>query len=223
MMRLVLPLAVLAGPALADAALTLPPGCEATLTVQERGCSVRVVMTCESDGPGVRRDLVFEQEGMTFMSTTDPEGQWLTSSFLASGGSEVLEDSPADRISMSNMLATGEDPYDFVMLSEEYGDTRYIGSDRLTGGQAVIDGVIMPYGEWGYVAYDAAGQEIFRSEGDEYVATGWRIHLTGKSRTTYPDGSVEQLDYTPVDFILPGEDGFLSPVPLYGCEEAASR
>ena len=65
-------------------------------------------------------------------------------------------------------------------------------------------------------AYDAGGSVLWAAEGREFISPDWRVFLSGVSNVTTP---LEEytLDGTPVEFIFPGEPGFLSATPKYGC------
>ena len=117
---------------------------------------------------------------------------------------------------MSALLAEGNDSWDFVTESPEIGPTRYVGFDRLTGDEVVIDGQRLLRTEYEIVATMADGTEVWRGTGREYVHPDWRMFLSGQSSYVMPDDSFE-TDGAPVEFILPGEPGFLSRNPKHGC------
>ncbi|MBW7922587.1 MAG: hypothetical protein H3C51_10870 [Rubellimicrobium sp.] len=195
---------------------TLPEGCTAWLTIQSRGCSVSHHFTCAGDPEGWQRRIDFDAGGMVYFGTTDAETQWIESYHALSDHSERLEKAPADPASLTTLIETGIDTWDFRTLSPEIGATRYVGQDRLTGATETIDGVPLEVTEYAITAYDEDGAEIWRSEGQEYVSRAWRMFLSGVSATTVGTESWT-TDDRPADFILPGEAGFLSPVPTRGC------
>ncbi len=195
---------------------TLPQGCTAYLTVQSHSCTVSHHFTCEDDPEGWQRRIDLDEEGMVYFGAIDAETQWLESYHMLSGHSERLEAAQADPASLSTLLATGIDTWDFRTLSEEAGTTRYVGQDQLTGEHEVIDDVPLEVTEFAITAYDEDGTEIWRSEGREYISREWRMFLSGVSTITVGDETWTSDD-RPVDFIFPGEAGFLSPVPLRDC------
>jgi hypothetical protein len=91
-----------------------------------------------------------------------------------------------------------------------------VGQDRLTGNTITIDGVTLDETEYFITAYDSGGGEMWRSEGREYISRDYRMFLSGVSTFTVGDESFESND-TPMQFIFPGEDGFLSGSPKFGC------
>ena len=194
----------------------LPAGCTAYLTVQNRSCAVEHHFTCEGDADGTQRRVSLSEDGMTYMGQIDAETQWLQSYQPLNGETEVLESNPRDRASFSALIATGADTYDFQTLSAEVGTTRYVGRDTLTGQRVEIDGVTLEETMYNLSAYAADGTLLWQSEGREFISRDWRMFLSGKGRVTTPSDSFER-DSTPVEFIFPGEAGFLSTKPKYGC------
>ncbi|WP_412504982.1 hypothetical protein [Roseovarius sp. SYSU LYC5161] len=207
----------LAAPGLAQGqTFDLPPGCEAFVTVQGKDCTVSHMFTCEDDPEGHTRRAELDEEMITYIGRVDSEAQWIESFHLTTRHTERLESSPADRASLTELLATDRDTWDFVTQSAEIGPTRYTGEDRLTGESMVIDGVTLLRTEYEITARGADGEELWRGQGREFVHPDWRVFLSGKSAYTTPDDSYE-IDGTPVEFIFPGEPGFLSVNPKYGC------
>ncbi len=232
MIRLLAPLALLAAPALAQdtapsapAARTFqpPPGCTAYLTVQGSGCGVSHHFTCTGDPEGWQRRVDMDEGGITYSGAIDAETQWVESFHLLSGHSEALAPSPADPASFSELVATGRDSFDFVTNSPEFGATRYVGEDRLTGETVTIDGVTLDRTEFEVTAYDAAGNEAWRTAGSEYISRDWRMFIGGTSTVQVPGGEPSTDENHPVDFIFPGEEGFLGVSPRHGCGQLMSR
>ncbi|RYH04607.1 hypothetical protein EU805_01585 [Salipiger sp. IMCC34102] len=223
-MRTALALMILAAPAHAQTAevFSLPAGCDAYLTIQSRSCAVDHHFTCDADPEGVKRRVSLSEEGMTYLGSTDRETQWLNSFHPLSNHSERLEDSPADPASLSELLETGRDSYDFVTLSDEVGPTRYVGEDRLIGNLVTIDDVTLRETEYEITAYAPDGTEMWSSAGNEFVSERFRTFLGGTGRVTVPGDSYEKDD-SPVEFIFPGEPGFLSANPKHDCGVMMSR
>ncbi|WP_185020686.1 hypothetical protein [Histidinibacterium lentulum] len=209
-------LALLAAPVAAQETFVLPEGCEAYVTIQSRECTVSHHFTCTGDAEGVQRRVDLGEEGVLYAGAIDAETQWIESWFPNTGHSERLEESPADPASFSELLATGEDTYDFVTLSDEIGPTRYVGRDALTGVTEVIDGVTLRQTEYSIRAYGPEGEEEWRSKGNEWISEDFRMFISGTSTITTPD-ETWQSDESPVEFIFPGEPGFLSANPKYDC------
>ena len=217
-MRAALLLALAAAPAAAQEARTFQPpaGCEAWLTVQSASCTVSHHFTCAADPEGWRRSVTMDEGGITQAATIDAETQWIeTLSFLA-GTRERLAPGSPDPASLSALLATGRDDYDFTTLSDEAGPTRFTGFDRLTGETVTIDGVTLERTEFAILARDGEGREVWRARGNQYVSRGWGRFFGGPAEVA-AGGEAEAIDDSPVEFVLPGEPGFLSVSPKHGC------
>ncbi|MEJ6405071.1 hypothetical protein [Yoonia sp. 2307UL14-13] len=221
-MRFVAALILLAGPVAAQqSTFELPTGCEAYLTVQANSCKVEHHFTCSFDPEGHQRRVSLDENGMTYAGRIDAETQWIESIHVLSGHSERLEDSPTEPASLSDLIANGVDDYDFRTLSEQIGETRFVGQDTLTGRQVTIDGITLDETTYDITAYDDAGEVMWSSKGNEFINREWRMFLSGTGTTTIGDDSFDR-DESPVEFIFPGEPGFLSARPKHECGVAIS-
>jgi hypothetical protein len=216
-------LAVLPAAALAQQGRTfsMPAGCEAYVTIQMRSCSVSHHFRCEADPEGWQRRVDMDMDGPTYMGAIDAETQWVESFHAFTGHAERLENAPRDPANFSALLTEGTDTYDFQTLSDEIGTTRYVGFDTLTGVTQEIDGVVLDQTEYQITAYDTGGGLIWSSKGFEWISRDFRMFLSGVSTITTPEGSFD-MDNSPVEFIFPGEPGFLSVFPKHGCGETVS-
>jgi hypothetical protein len=195
---------------------SLPAGCTAFLTVQSNDCSVDHHFKCAGDPEGVQRRVSLDERGMTYLGSIDSETQWVNSYHPLSNHSERLASDPVDPASFSELLATNRDSYDFQTLSDEIGTTRYVGEDRLTGMTVVIDGVTLDQTSYQITAYAPDGSLQWASKGNEYISRDYRTFLSGVGTVTTPTDEY-QRDASPVEFALPGETGFLSAKPKFGC------
>lgn len=194
----------------------LPAGCDAYVTVQAMSCSVDHHFTCSNDPEGLKRRVSIDDRGLTYAGATNAESQWVESFHLLSGHSEMLGDVARDPASFSELVEAGIDTYDFTTESEEVGLTRYVGQDSLTGNVVTIDGVALDETDYNITAYDEDGNLKWSSKGREYISKRFGFFLAGQSEITTPDDSFD-IDDTPVEFIFPGEPGFLSSNPKHGC------
>ena len=209
-------LVLVAGPVRAADTFALPQGCDAFVTIQSHSCSVEHHFTCKGDPEGVKRRVSLNEDGLTYAGSTDRDAQWLSSFYPFTGHRERLEDAPADPASLSELLAKGVDSYDFRTLSDEIGTTRYVGEDRLTGRIVTIDDVALQQTEYHITAYGPDGAELWSSAGNEFVNADWRSFIGGTGTITVPEGPFDKDD-RPVQFIYPGEPGFLSANPKFDC------
>jgi hypothetical protein len=216
-----LALICLAAPAAAQSTFEPPAGCDAFLTVQSTSCQVEHHFVCKDDPKGHQRRVALDEEGLTYAGEIDNETQWIESFHILSGHAERLESNPAEPASLTDLIAQGVDDYDFQTQSDEIGTTRYVGQDTLTGRQIVIDGITLDETSYEVTAYSADGDEIWRSQGNEFINRNWRMFLSGTATTTI-NGETFENDNRPVEFIFPGEPGFLSANPKHGCGVAIS-
>lgn len=226
-LRLVLCLPVLlAGvpvtPAGAQGAFSLPAGCTAFVTMQKRSCVVSHLFTCEGDPEGYQRRVDLTEAGLTYAGMIDAETQWIESHYAGSGQSDTLAPDPIDAASLSELLETGVDTWDFRTLTDDSLVTRHQGSDRLTGRVVTIDGVALQETAFEATVLDAAGIQLWRLEGTEYIHPEWRTFISGTRTVTMPD-EVYDTDFTPVEFIFPAEPGFLGSMPRHDCGVVMSR
>ncbi|MBL9074436.1 MAG: hypothetical protein JNJ68_12115 [Tabrizicola sp.] len=207
-------LTVPAAPALAGT-WTAPEGCEAFMTVQSKGCRVSHYYRCEADQPGDQWRVDLDQEGPFFYSKIDSEGQWVESYDPIK---QTLDPSPADPASYSELIAEGMDTWSFGLTKEDGTGSRAEGYDRLTGQSFVIDGITLQQTEVDFTEYDLAGNVLRRSKGNEYVNPDWRLFFAGPGETDLGDGQWLPIDGSPLQFVFPGEEGFLSNQPLFDCD-----
>ena len=214
---------LLAAPAAAQQvrSFTLPAGCEAYLTVQSKGCLVSHHFTCEGDLEGWQRRVDMNLDGPTYLAMTDAETQWMESLDLSSGIVDRLEDEPRDPASFSVLIGEGTDTFDFRTLSDQVGERRFVGFDTLTGQTREIDGITLEETEYRITAYDAAGEVAWASRGQQWITRDYRIFLSGVSLLS-SSGRDFEIDNSPVDFIFPGEPGFLAASPIHGCNETVA-
>jgi hypothetical protein len=194
---------------------TAPQGCEAFMTVQAKACRVSQYYKCSADAPGDQWRVDMDQEGEFFVSRIDSEGQWAESWDPVR---QTLDPAPSDPASFSELIASGSDTWDFTLSKEDGTGSRATGYDRLTGQTVVIDGITLQQTEVEFTEYDPAGNVLRRSRGNEFVNPDWRLFFAGPGETDLGDGQWLPIDGSPVQFIFPGEPGFLSTQPIYDCD-----
>jgi hypothetical protein len=219
MIRLALLLGCLAGPGLANT-WTAPVGCEAFMTVQSKACRVSHYYRCTADAPGDQWRVDMDQEGPFFYSRIDHEAQWVESYDPVK---QVLDPSPVDPASFSELLASGLDTWDFSLSKEDGTGSRAAGYDRLTGQRVVIDGIALEQTEVEFTEYDRTGTVLRRARGTEYLHPEWRMFFAGPGETDLGDGQWRPIDGSPVEFIFPGEEGFLASQPKYDCDPLTAQ
>lgn len=213
-------LATASGPAFAGT-FNPPEGCTAYLTVQSKSCLVEHLWTCEADAPGMQWRAEMDGTGVSYVGQIDAEAQWMQSFFLNSGNSETLITPAMDPASLTNLLNEGLDTYDFTVSTPD-GPNRVVGFDRITRTDVVIDGEPLQQTEYSIRKTDAEGNVIYEASGAEYVSTEYARFFSGTGDVKLPDGGFS-YDNRPIDFIHPGQPGFLNDTPLYGCDALAAR
>ncbi len=208
--------------ALAQGGFSLPAGCTAYVTVQKADCSVSHLFRCEADPEGYQRRVDLNETGLAYLGVIDSETQWIESFHAADSYTTYLAPGAADPASLTELMATGRDGLDFQTVSDLFGLTRYAGEDRLTGETVVIDGVSLQRTAFNMTVFDQAGQAIWEIEGNEFIHPEWRTFLSGTRTFTTPEEVVTE-DGTPVEFIFPGEPGFLESKPRFGCAPVMSK
>ena len=193
----------------------MPQGCDAYLTIQSNSCSVSHHFRCGEDTNGQQRRVTLDEDGLSYVGRISRQAEWLESFHLRSGHTERLANA-ADPMNVQELIANGVDTWDFTTDSAEIGQSRYVGMDRLTGESIEIDGVTLLRTEYALTAYDGAGDEAWRSEGSEFVNPEWNMFIGGTSSYITSDDQFDSDD-TPVEFLFPGDAGFLSTNPKHGC------
>jgi hypothetical protein len=221
MIRFALCLALLPLPAAAQT-FGLPQGCTAYLTVQKRGCTVSHLFTCEGDPAGHQRRADLGEEGLQYVGVIDAETQWIESWHVEADSTERLLPGGPDPASFTELSTTGRDTFEFSTLSDGIYETIFRGQDELTGETVVIDGVTLDRTAFQVTAYDPAGNELWRTSGNEYISRAYRTFFSG-TRTTVNSTETFDSDGTPIEFIFPGEDGFLASSPRHDCGALMSK
>lgn len=223
MIRSLLALVALAGPAAAAGTFTPPEGCQGFMTVQLKSCAVGNYYRCSADAPGDSRSTYFDSEGPYFTSRIDAETRWMESYDHFADEWDYLDADAVDHASFSALLATGRDDFDFTTTSEDGETRRYVGWDRLTGERVRIDSVPLERTDFDVTAYDASGAPIWRRTGTQYIHRDWRLFLADRERFENAQGDVAETDDGPIEFALPGEPGFMATRPRYGCDMMMTR
>ncbi|MEL6521264.1 MAG: hypothetical protein AAFQ66_09875 [Pseudomonadota bacterium] len=208
-----------AQPARAQSAVP-PEGCEAFLTIQFKSCLASIYWRCSAAPDGITWEAVYGEDGPISVSTYNAEFQWLDTYYFFDGSRQRIADEGPKPASLSELLETGENIYDFTTF--EVGPdgterTQYAGIDRLTGEKEVVSGEELLVTEFATVARDPETGEVrHTSEGNQYVLAEERLFLLGTD--TWTEGGVtESNDYSPVEILRPGDNTFGVTRPRYEC------
>lgn len=206
--------ALLATPALAGT-VPLPENCAGVLTVQLRQCVVEHVVQCD-DLPAGEKWMFSHIPGGRFAYTRYDRNfspleriNWVT-------GEIELPDGPApDPLNIEELLETGLDTYEANFTSSLNGDTTIKGFDRLTGGEVEIDGRRLQLTEFEYVKTDQSGKVIASYSGNQFLDAELNVIFAGSFTDRLNEAGFS--NFSPMDFSLPGEAGFLNDTPRYEC------
>lgn len=199
----------------------LPEGCEAFVTIQMKGCEVAHHYICEGDAPGDQWRVDIGPNGPTFMSRIDDETQWVESFELFPTQRDYLEPGAKDPASFTELATTGYDSFDFSTMGDDGVRRNVKGYDRLTGKTIIIDDEPLLQTEYYAVTTRDDGSLIAESRGNEFISLKWRMFLSGQSWIKRPDEEFFR-DGSPLEFIYPGEEGFLATRPKYECDSLMS-
>ncbi|ACM02404.1 hypothetical protein [Cereibacter sphaeroides] len=201
---------------------TPPEGCTAFLTVQSRGCRVSHHYRCDKDPAGDQWRVDFDQEGIFFSSHIDREAQWVESYEMFPTVRQALDPNPADPASFTELLS-GADSYDFGLTRSTGERSRVTGYDRLTGRSFTIDGIVLQETEFEFTETSIGGTVLRQAQGNEYIHPEWRLFFAGPTRWSDGTGGSLPVDGSPVDFVFPGEPGFLATEPIFDCDAILSQ
>ncbi|MBM7069123.1 hypothetical protein [Actibacterium sp. 188UL27-1] len=199
---------------------TPPPGCEAFLTIQYKGCLASIYWRCSAAPDGITWEATYGEDGPISVSTYNDEFQWLDTFFFFDGSRQRIADEGPKPASLSELLETGENVYDFT--TAEVGPdgmerTQYAGIDRLTGDTKTVSGEELLITEFATVARDPETGEIrHTTEGNQYVLAEERLFLLGTDSWS-ENGVTEESDYSPVEILRPGDKTFGKTKPRYEC------
>lgn len=200
----------------------LPQGCTAYLTMQSKECYASHHYTCEGDPAGYQWRVDLNADGPVFVSQIDAETRWVYSYEIFANKVERLGLNSKDPASLTDLLETGRNEFDFTLFDNEGKEVRVVGYDALVGPEVTIDGVTLLQTEHEVTATNAAGEMEWASTGSEYVSPEFRMFISGKGIWSTPEGDFEN-DSTPIEFVFPDEAGFLADTPKYDCDSVMSH
>lgn len=208
---------VLVSPAQA-ANFTPPAGCRLEMTVQLRSCVVAQQYRCGSDRPGDQRVMYFGKNGPTYMSRIDGQTRWMESEDMVTGLRDTLDENSPDHASLSTLLETGRDDFEFWTRSSTGERLRNLGHDALTGETVEIDGQVLDVTRFEVTTYSETGDVLIRRSGQQFVSRAQGRFYGGVERSEDWTGQVRNTNDSPVLFAGPGEDGFGKTEPEFDCE-----
>jgi len=218
--------AIVLAPIAVQAGTFVPPkGCTAYLTVQMKSCEVSHYWTCAADPEGNHWVMSIDGEGPSYLQYLDREFRWLQSFPQRTDISRALITTEADANSLTELLETRRDDFDFTQSVSQNGTQIAVenitGYDRLNGARVTIDGEPLLVTEFEIHVQSDTGREAVHTTGNQFVSERFRLFFQGHEVET-SGGEVFEYDDTPVLFIEPGEAGFLVDRPEFGCDAMMS-
>lgn len=215
-------LAFAALPSFAAAEFQIPESCEPLVAVQQQGCSLSKVWSCdEGDNKGnywvseISSYAVGETDAA--IQQLDQDGRVLRHIRT----SQDLEEEPilawSDPFSISDLLEHGRDA-ERSAITHDYEDWySFHNKWTLAGTQETHDGVVFETLDASWKTFGPDGSVIASFEGQALYSPRIKAILTQTSWQTTRKNNV--IDTSIVDIIWPGEEGFDATTPLYGCED----
>jgi len=204
---------------------TPPKGCTAYLTVQLKSCQVSHYWTCAADPKGNHWIQSIDSQGPSFLQYLDREFRWLKSTPQRSDISRRLSSTESDANSLTELLQTRRDDFDFKQSVHRDGKQIAVehitGYDRLNGTRVTIDGEPLLVTEFEIHVKSDNGRDAVRTTGNQFISERFRLFFQGRE-TEISGAGTTQYDDSPVLFIEPGEAGFLADRPEFGCDAMMS-
>ncbi|MBN7786455.1 hypothetical protein JYP51_16125 [Ponticoccus gilvus] len=204
-------------PALAGALFEPPAGCAVYLTTQNRGCRVVNHYSCPAVHPDHRWSHRFVPGSGAWVSRIDGDAQWVESGPEAEPDWMRTQWPVEDSGSVSELIETGVDAYDFIQRSRSGITERVSGFDKVIG-EVVVDGEPLLRTQFEATYRDVNGSVTRQVRGEEYVSAK-HGRFFGDRLIEMRDGrEIARHSRGPVEFVYPGEEGFRSLDPQYDCD-----
>ncbi|WP_108500609.1 hypothetical protein [Paracoccus indicus] len=205
------------------ATFTPPAGCNLQMTVQNRGCSVSQYYICDADPEGYQRSAIFGKDGMFHSSVIDAETRWIESTSPMSGITDTLVEGAADEASLSTLLATGRDDFDFDTRANDGVVLNQKGFDVLTGETVQIDGQQLERTEFQLTTTGPDGNLISERRGTQFISREFGRFFGGIESRTDASGEQTKTNDSPVLFAFPGDKGFGDTTPQFDCDQLLTQ
>lgn len=207
----------------AAATFTPPGGCQLTVTVQNRGCSVSQYYVCAADPEGYQRSAIFGKDGLYHLSVIDGETRWIESQSPQTGLMDRLVEEAESHASFSRLLETGRDDFDFWTESNTGERLRHQGHDVLTGDTVQIDGQTLEQTEFELTTRSETGDVLIERRGSQFISREMGRFYGGVETTTDWTGARRETNDSPVTFSFPGEAGFGQTTPQFDCDQLMTQ
>ncbi|MBU2956251.1 hypothetical protein Q4511_03245 [Paracoccus sp. 1_MG-2023] len=210
-------------PAAMAANFTPPAGCALDMTVQNRGCTVTQVYSCDADPEDWQRTAMFDRDGLYYLSTIDGETRWIESQSTRTGIMDRLVENAEDDASFSDLVQTGSDSFDFWTQSTSGELLHHVGRDSLTGETVEIDGETLERTRFQLTTSDGSGKVLIERHGGQYISRDHGRFFGGLETARDWTGKTNKTDDSPAAFAHPGEAGFGDTTPQFDCDQLLSQ
>ena len=82
-----------------------------------------------------------------------------------------------------------------------------------------VDGIEMDQTEFDLQTFAADGSLLHRRSGNQMISREWRLFFSDTEHFENAFGDVEDTVSRPMTFAFPGDAGFLSSRPQFGCDQ----
>ena len=207
----------------AEEVAVFPEACDPKLTIQAVDCTVTHYALCAFDGEAAAMQVRYDGSGLRQSQILDADNHPLRV-FSDTIDLRFDESVRADRMSSSILLAKGTDGYAFTLTSETAPISKmtFFGSDELTAKTVIANGFHLRELRGRYVrtTYFNGRSVTEAFEVEQYVEEEFGFFVPVRE-TRIGSAARKSSEQAPVDFLRPGDDGFLSVQPLY-CGPGAS-
>jgi hypothetical protein len=204
-------------PMLATQALAqdVPPDCTPLVTIQGKDCSVRLVFTCASDTQPLRWVVTYGPSGPISLAILDQNGMPQVLQ-MGKGQPKGTLNADGDLVDLAKVLAGEMDSFDYRLDFEDGTVLATKGNISLSDEVIEVDGRSLKVLDRQETMTPPNGKTM--PETLNRLLYDAELGLVINSVISDPVSGEVLMDRSPVDYLLPGETGAESTIPLYGCE-----
>ena len=140
-----------------------------------------------------------------------------------SGITDKLVEGAADEASLSTLLATGRDDFDFDTRANDGVVLNQKGFDVLTGETVQIDGQQLERTEFQLTTTGPDGNLISERRGTQFISRKFGRFFGGIESRTDASGEQTKTNDSPVLFAFPGDKGFGDTTPQFDCDQLLTQ
>lgn len=198
----------------------IPEGCTPILTVQTAMCMVSTNWTCGDEPWGV---VSFDTDGLLSIIRHTSQGAPIDAEYIWDNSYDLVVGEPEDPYSLAMMMLNGRESYALQISHTDPTGTRtqsLTGTDIFTGETLEVSGHSLREIETNVEYLEADGTLNYRATGTLHMLQDPLVLLNGSGVAVDGQGEFD-YDDTPFELIFPGQPGFGSTTPQYGCATPA--